>query len=52
MKQLLLTACLLLAGCMSEEDNIIIIRSHPHIQDTMHIHPDIRVQHSVYLEDL
>ena len=47
MKALLLCGTLLIAGCMQEEDNLVIIQqSHP----TVHVHKDLRPQGSLYVD--
>ena len=54
MRALLISAILLLTGCMSEEETNYILLIHPHhyVHDSMSVRPDIRAQYSAYIDEL
>ena len=53
-KLLLISAILLLTGCMSEEETnyVLLFSPHHYVHDSMSVRPDIRAQYSVYVDDL
>lgn len=52
MKKFLMLSILLLSGCCTEENNIIVIHRHPTVTDSMHQHPDLQLRGSLYVDDI